>query len=343
VKILGIEYQLGSIKIDNATLMDHIKRDTKGINARAIIKTIDYFLEKSRARCRYWVEEKEKPIDMVSNCIQRLLDRSGVKKEEINVIFHTGLYSGFVEPSQAIMIAHIMGMNPQRCHDVKDACNSWIAALEWANRIIDDYPYILLVNTECFFERYRPKFFQIEHINELNYKFAGFTNGDAVTATLLCADNNKKKFNFQFNTLPEAAELCTIPNEYWELFFKPSKKIAPLGKTGELSAFMIEMKDVGEIPLIEFLNKSLTNFQSKKYTRVVTHGHAHHFWINVIKKIGLDLDIWYNVFQDYGNLAAACLPVGLANTFETGLKRGEKVILAAAASGLSFAAADFEY
>lgn len=343
MKIVGIEYQLGSIKIDNATLLDYIKRDSNGPNARSILQTIDYFIEKSRARCRYWAEEKEKPIDMICNCIQRLLKRTGIEKEEVCILFHTGLYSGFVEPAQAIMIAHIMNMHPKRCHDVKDACNSWIAAMEWANRLIDDYPYILLVNTECFFERYRPDFFRIDNINQLKYKFAGFTNGDAVTATLLCADNNEKKFQFRFQTFTDAADLCTIPNEYWELFFKPSARIAPEGRSGELAAFMNEMKDVGEAPLIEFLKKSLSDFQNRKYTSIITHGHAYHFWINVVKEIGLDPSIAYNVFRDYGNLAAACLPVGIAHTIDSGLKRGDKVMLCAAASGLSFAAADFEY
>jgi acyl-CoA:acyl-CoA alkyltransferase len=337
MEIKHIAYRLGSRLVTNNELIEMIRMCSNDIHEGDLEKTIrqiEFYLEKSGAKTRYWLSDSEKPIHMARDSVLEAIDKAGWDKQDVDYLIHVGMFRGVMEPDQASFIAQAAEMCNVKTFDVVKACDSWVIGLYVAYNFLQSKAAhkIIIVNTECTVDN-RPDCFCFKNFDEIQYKFPVITNCDAVTSTCLEV-NSDKKWEFHFSSKNELADKCAIPLPGYEKFCLPSKYMA--GKTdNRLYSYMKILNKFGKKETAALFKTSNINQNNIDY--VITHCHSETEWYEVGEKVNLDLKKIINLYGDCGNMISASIPVSLAKGIQNNIiKRGNKLVFWTASSGMSF-------
>jgi acyl-CoA:acyl-CoA alkyltransferase len=136
VRIGGIAATFPSRIISNEDILEMIaSRDSfRGdLKSSRVLQRVSQLLHYSGIKYRRWSRSHETPIQLLSEAITQALTEGGCRLADVDLLVYTGVGGGFCEPGNSYMVAHALGMKHTQCFDIRDACNSWVRALQLIN------------------------------------------------------------------------------------------------------------------------------------------------------------------------------------------------------------------
>lgn len=349
MKILSIASSLPSKRVTNDWIIEEILNRSSKHLSRLKLRRVESFLRqafmKSGTHTRYVRDQDERAIDLTLAAGRKALDKAGLAPEEIDLLIYTGVGRGWLEPAMATLFQSELGLKNATCFDVLDACASWIRSLCIAQSFLDQgvYKRIMILNSEFNNKEYTG--FEIEDTDQLAREFAQYTLGEASTATILTADDNKSNFYFSFQTWGEMHDLCQVPlpnrdeyNPQRNGNGKPAtwKPMVFFSRSTELLGFAVEKLAT------HFLSDSYLS--TRKYDIVFGHDASESSTALALQRMNVDPALAVRTHSRFGNTVSATIPLGLDTAVDEGrLTSGMNVLLICGSAGVSTAFCSFNY
>ncbi|MGD9808491.1 MAG: 3-oxoacyl-[acyl-carrier-protein] synthase III C-terminal domain-containing protein [Deferribacterales bacterium] len=315
--INGLGVALPSKLIDNEEICDLIKYYTLDLSKQELNNTllnVRNFFQYVGAKTRSWLAKNEEPIDLITCAFEKSLNLKQLSHNEIDVVIYCSIHRAVIEPSSASIVCKWLGLNPKLCFDIVDACMGWATAAEIANTLIKvkGYEHVLIITSE--FPNNEggaliPGCYTLSSVSDLQNKIAGFTMGEAATATIISKDENNSGWECVRTEFPEHSKLCYVPLHGFKRYFHDTNS--------DMTTFHAEMSklaSVGYKPSCENVQKYISVYG--KPDVVIPHSVSEVFPKKIAKKLNIDIQI-HNTFSKYGNLATSSVPVSLDNGIKT--------------------------
>lgn len=265
--------------------------------------------------------------DLATNAAKKIVAKHGA--ESIDCLIFASACGDLIEPATANIIQEKLGLTCPS-FDVKNACNSFVTALQIASSFIDSgvHKKVLIVSGEKTSNSIR---FQPENEEVMKRGLAAFSFGDAGSAVLVERSTNESGLYYQkFKTVGKHWQLCTIKGG-GSMFPFDSDKNYFEGKTSELAEIMI--KEGGT-----FFQSCLkeAGWQLSDIDHVVTHQVSWRSFEKISEQYNLPMDKIIKVCDLYGNTAAVSIPLSIYTGIESGkIKHGDKIAIVGLAAGIS--------
>lgn len=295
-----------------------------------------------QADCRFWSDKATKPLQCIADAATNAISKSGLTKNDIDIVIYTGVDRGFYEPANAYFLADFLGIRSAECFDIVDACNGWSRALQLCNGLFHagSHKVALVLNGEFpLFEGgpINPRLFRFEDSGQLEHRLPAFALGEGATATILTAEEDR---NWDYTTLslPEYADLCTISCHDAERFSKPSGRLDVNGP-GQFSSYAQDMIKYGSEHSKEIFNR--LRIPRDEIKVVLPHTVSPRAVAPIARELQIHSKVFY-IFPSLGNLISASIPAGLARVVQSGqLERGDVVAAWVGSAGMVFSAYTF--
>jgi 3-oxoacyl-[acyl-carrier-protein] synthase-3 len=245
----------------------------------------------------------------------------------IDLLIFAAASSDLIEPATANIIQAKLGLTCPVI-DIKNACNSFVSAIQVASAFIESrmYDNILIVCGEKLGEviNYAP-------LNSEDFKryISGYSLGDAGAAMLVGTGGSDIVYQ-KFRTWGEYWQLCTVEGggsrayrDHNKYYFQSDSR---------------RLKTIFQDQAPEFLNECLNEAGWKRgdIDCVVSHQISSTTTDQIARCIGIPASKFVNTFAKYGNTAAATIPLALCEAIEIGkLKKGNKLMLLGLGAGVS--------
>jgi len=345
MEIRGIAYGLPSRRVGNEELISElVERNRCRLSSkelRSLEEKMTYYLKMSGTMWRYHRAEGEKAVDIAVRTGDELIRKTGVSRDEVDLLIYTGVGRGWLEPAMGNLFLSLLGLRNATCFDILDACASWIRSLMVAKSFLDNGTYrnILVLNSEFNFREYAD--FEINRVEELGSKFSAYTIGEAATAVLLSSSLDDPEFYFSVRTWGEKHELCKIPLPNFDQYSRNGE-----GGSHKPLRFYAESERLMHFAVRKLAEHYLRDQKLRAYSPEIIFGHAASelsttTWLNLVH---LNHDLAYRTHARFGNTVSASVPLGMAMAEEEGrLKRGLKALVVVGSAGVSTACATFTY
>ena len=276
---------------------------------------------------RYFAEAGIQCSDLAAGAARKILAQ--VDPASIDCLIFAAASSDLIEPATANIVQAKLGLTCP-VFDVKNACNSFMTAMQVASSFIKsgEYKRVLITNGEILQNAIT---FNIKDELDLIKRLASFTLGDAGTAALLEMSEDESGILYhETRSMGKYWELCVIPGG-GSMFPQDCSKHFFEGKTSELrEVFARERGDL--------VDKCLAK---TGYTR----DDIDHYFIHQVSKsscealardVNIPLRKVHCIIQEYGNTAAASIPLSISLAEQAGkLKKGQKIMIIGLAAGIS--------
>lgn len=345
MKIEQLAVALPSRRVTNHEVVEEIARKSTKFSGdlSRVSRQIRRALQANGAVTRHWLCPGESSLALSVQACKKVM--AGVAGDNpIDLLICAGVYSELVEPATANLVAHQIGLDHVECFDVKAACDGWMKTLRIASVFIESgiYRRIMVVNGEFpmtpGFGIY-PELFNLSSSEQLEWRFPGFTLGEAATAMILGPDPDNV-WTFQSKTRNDLFDLCTITMPWHAARPIPSQSVAKDG-AGVFTSYGAKLHRLGFPLAYETFIESGIN--SGDVDILFTHSSSKRDWREGAEAIGLGNKI-YDIYAERGNVVSAAVPAAMALAAEDGtLKRGQKVAVLVASAGMSSSAASFVF
>ena len=345
LKIAALAHRIPSQRVSNDDVIGILRAQNQ---RRFSPETLDALESRTRrylaaagTEVRYCTSRQEKPIDLVADAARAALTRAEIDPDGIDFVIYAGVMRGWLEPSTASAIQAAVGLPRATSFDVLDACAGWLRAVEVAHGFLASGRYRagLVVNAECGMYRTLLQA-ELSSPEELEWRLATYTLGEAATATVLTRGDVESEFYVRFFSYPEHHRLCMVPLPYADEFLQTP--IEPPPTAHRFFASSGELLRTGARAIIEA-------FRADRYLSGRQHdigfGHSASAKAEqlIAAQIGL-ADIYYPIHARYGNTGSASVPLGMSLAIEEGrLRRGQRVLVVVGAAGISIGFASFEF
>ena len=344
MRLTGIDCQIPSNKIFNEDIIEMVKFYSqphfKGGLQRLETMT-RRFLKLTGSNTRFWRGEKERPVDLLSQTVNRALRMAGIEKKNINMVIYSGIDRGFIEPSNASFLCHTLGMNNVRCFDIVDACMGWSSAVQTAHAFFKADPsleYIMLLNAEFPMDKkgtILPDNFTIKEPKELDWKSPSLTLGEAASACIFQRDDS---ITPQFHFIEDSAHaaLCSIPLMNFEKYLTNPDDMAQAEM--QFYANGAALLEKGMHSSCEVLRELLNKIDYIPGV-IFPHSVSEKIIQQAFENMNLSDLLPYSTFAELGNLATASIPSAIAKVLLTGqVSKGDCCIAWVASAGMKFSA-----
>ena len=309
-----------------------------------MLRVVKTLLDRSGLVNRNWRQAGERPIDHLAAAVGSVLERSGLRHTEIDLLVYVGIGGGFREPGNSYMVAKTLGLHGAQCFDIVDACMSWTRALSLVDSLFKagKFRNALVVNAEFNLTEGMagfPQNFAIRDLEQVNYLLPSYTIGEAATATLLLPQD-PENFSIAFRSRPDLADLCMIPTAGYQGFYEVNEVVAALGE-GRFTARGTELHDwLGEeMPALV----RAAGAYPEQADVVFTHSSSTPAWTGVGKRYGFAEKI-FHIYPQTGNVVSASIPAAMALAQQAGkLAKGDQVMCLMGSAGMSFALSKFVF
>lgn len=247
----------------------------------------------------------------------------------IDCLIFAAASSDLIEPATANIVQSKLGLSCA-VFDVKNACNSFVTALQLGSSLIlsGQFRRVLVTTGEILHHAIQ---FKVDGPEELPNRLAGFSLGDAGAAALLEVSADETGFVYQTMTsLGQYWNLCTIPGG-GSMFPHSPEKMFFEGHTAELRDVFVREK--GAIFDECF---TVSGWRAEDVDHVFTHQVSKNSFDLIAHHIGIPVNRFYRIVSQYGNTASASIPLSMYLAQEEGvLKHGQKIMIIGLASGIS--------
>lgn len=265
--------------------------------------------------------------DLAVNAAAPLVAEIG--KSNIDCLIFASACSDLIEPATANIVQHKLGLHCPS-FDVKNACNSFVTALQVASSFIvsGTYNRVLIATGEKLSNAIKTT---IASDADLKNRLAALSFGDAGSAVVVERSTDESGIYHQsFLTSGKHWELCTIQGG-GSLFPFDSSKNYFTGRTSELSEVMFE--EGGAFVSEAFQN---SGWQLHDVDHFFTHQVSAKTFEMVAQYFGIPENKFHKVISEYGNTASASIPLAMERAIRQGqLRKGDKVAIIGLAAGIS--------
>lgn len=328
-KITAIAYHLPTHKVLSAEIEDKISDTFPDIPCWIIE-------EMTGVQTRYFADASVYPSDLATLAAQKALESFKIQKQDIDLLIFASASQDITEPATAnIVQKNLWILCP--VFDIKNACNSFMNALDIADSYIKSgkYKNILICSGETPSKAIR---YDVTSKDEMKQYFAGYTLGDAGAAIILSASDEKggvlgSYFYSDGNSWDTATILgggARFGNDISKNYFSWNPaKIRDTFLHLEYSELFDIMKQLW--------------WEKQDIKKVFVHQVAMSNFEHMYMMLGLEKEKFHVILPETGNIASCCIVTSLARSFEAWeLKAGDKIILIGFASGFSYGVIFYE-
>ena len=321
---------LPSQRVDNDELLRQVRASYTGPakDLHFIEGVVSRTLRQCGSQYRYIEPDRSiRVADYASRAAQACLDANGVSADEIDLLINGGIAREYFEPATVMEVAANLGIEGVHAFDVTSACAGQLDAIHTACCYLNmhDHLHTALV---CSAELTRDFLcYEIQSIEELGFKLAGLTIGNAASAWLIrrepFASGSIRLLAMRNYGLPQYWHLCQTPinGNFTSIageLFKLNVHVAP-----ELERMLAQL---------EWSPEDVDHF--------VFHQPSEKMIRNVLLKLGTDPEKAVYCHHLFGNTASTTVSLAMHQLLqEREVKPGEKLILATAASGFTMVTA----
>jgi 3-oxoacyl-[acyl-carrier-protein] synthase-3 len=294
--------------------------------------TDEWITKRTGIKERRIAAEDETTSDMAVKAAQKAIERSGIKKSDIDMIVVATISPDYFNmPSTATVVAHKMGLDKVTAFDISAACTGFIYVLSIAKAFIESgmKKNVLIIGAE-----------KMSAITDYTDRGTCILFGDGAGAAVISATENKEEAIIDLHTASDGSLGDFL--------------MTPDGGTGnphkselKAEASFIQMKgnETFKIAVRTLTSDVIKILQDNGIkSEEITHFIPHQANYRIIKAVGdalklKDEQIVLTV-EKYGNTSGASIPMAINDVYEKGeLKAGELMLLDAFGGGLTWGSA----
>lgn len=326
IKILGISSYVPETVITNDDFTSFIETSDEWITTRTGIKTRHCALDMPTWKIGSLAAEKA-------------IEKSGILKDEIDLIICTTVTPDTLIPSTACYIQRELGMNGCMAFDINCACSGFVYAMDMAQKYLasDSVRNVLIVSAE-----------ELSKVVNYTDRASCVLFGDGAAAAVIGA--SESSFSSFLGADGRGAEflkstsLHPVPNPFFGI-----KGVDPHIDEEDKGYLFQDGKEVYKFA-VSMMPQAVENVLEKAGLTVddIDMIIPHQANIRIIQtaasKLGADMDKFYVNIEKYGNTSSASIPIALTEAVETGaVKRGDRLVLVGFGAGLTYGAVCMEY
>lgn len=303
-----------------------------------IIDTTDEWITKRTGiKERRISEENEASSDLGAKAAEVAIERSGIKKEEIDLLICATVTPDYLcMPSTACLIASKLGLPNLMAFDISAACTGFVYALSIAKAFIESgmKKNVLIIGAETY-------------TSILDYTDRGtcFIFGDGAGAAIISATDNITEAIVDVNCSSDGNFDDLIKTEGGGSKHPCSQevldnKMACIRMKGN-ETFKLAVKTLTSDVKVMLEKHKLTNED-------IDHFIPHQANLRIITAVGEALGLSQEqtviTVDKYGNTSAASIPMAMNYAYEQGkIKSGDTVLFDAFGAGLTWGSALFPF
>jgi 3-oxoacyl-[acyl-carrier-protein] synthase-3 len=276
---------------------------------------------------RRFADEDMQASDLAVGAAQKILQK--IDKGTVDCLIFAAGSSDLIEPATSNIVQAKLNICCPT-FDVKNACNSFVNALQLADSLIKagQYSKILIASGEKLSSIIK---LNLDDKKDLAKRFACLSMGDGGAAALIeASDDESGIYAHLFETYGEHWPLCTVPGG-GSMHPHDGSKVYFEGKTKELRDIFLVKKD-------KIVERCLSQVDWK--IDDIDHYFMHHVSESTFDLVAKSMNVktakFFNVIKNHGNLASASIPFALSEAVDCGLlKKGDKIMLIGLAAGIS--------
>lgn len=325
-KIVSTATELGPNKTQMSDVLEEISRASQPHQV-----PVDYISKLTGVKTVYRRFEEQNASDFAAAAGKKALDRAGLKAKDVDLLIFSSASQDLIEPATSHIVSSILGADGVPVMDIKNACNSFLNALQVSNSFIrsGQYKKILIVSGETPSMAIR---WNNTSKNQFLRSFAGFTMSDAGAAAVLTASDftDESIIGIEFKSDSSKWDVGTLPTggsrrprdidaTYFDM---DGRKLA--------KAFM----SLGP----EILNQTLRkhNLSWDDFALIGMHQIADPYIDDICKILEVPADQIIRTVADYGNMTSTTMALQLELAQEQGrLKQGDLFAYVGLAGGIS--------
>jgi 3-oxoacyl-[acyl-carrier-protein] synthase-3 len=288
-------------------------------------------------RCRRVAADDVNASDLAAAAGRRVLDKTGIDPSDVDLLIYASVSQDLVEPATANIVQEKVGTHGP-VFDLKNACNSFLNALQVAEALIQNGTYRTILVTVGELPSRCIKW-SLRDRQDLRLSFPGYTLGDAGAAAVLQPSENGRGIYYRsFKTASRFWDLGVIPG---------GGSMHPRGDEwtyiqGDGSLLKDAFFEVGPAILQDAL--AATGTTCADYQRVLVHQVSMPFIRTFLDMSGVPQEKIVVTLPELGNMGAASLPVAFAVAEERGeIHRGDRLMWIGLAGGISMGVMLMEY
>jgi 3-oxoacyl-[acyl-carrier-protein] synthase III len=342
MKVAAVEHALPDRVVGNEELIQRILEHHRSHGAvqNGFEPAVRAFFERTGARERRHRAPGERALDFGVAAARRALDSAGWAPSDVDLLLYVGVGRGCLEPATANVFHCVLGLTRATAFDILDACASWLRAVDVARHMLHagTVRRVMILNCEFNFEEYIR--WDIRGLEDLARLGAGFTVGEAATATLL-EGRDDDDFHLSFRTQGEFHDLCQIPLPHHRQYLPGSES----PEEPALGFFAHATKlNTSAIEMLERQYREERVFATPPADVILGHSTSVPSRDSVARRLRVDVTRYVDTFERYGNTVSASLPLGLSLATHGGqLRRGGHVLMVMASAGISTGLCRFRY
>jgi 3-oxoacyl-(acyl-carrier-protein) synthase III len=322
-RIRGVAAHLPARTVTSAEVERRVAEESEGfVPYRGIVERM------TGIRVRHVARDDEQASDLAVAAAGKLLANEGLAAEQLDLLVFGSASQDLVEPATAHIVAAKLGA---RCpvFDVKNACNSFLNALQTADALIrtGQYGRALVCTGEVPSRAIR---WRVRDRAQFVDAFAGYTLSDAGAAMLLERGHGGGVFYRDFAAESRAWDIGTLPgggtmhprDPDFGYFAGDGRRLK--------DAFLLKGPGI-------FLDAlTATGLTWDDFAIVGVHQVTVPYLRMLRSALGIPENRLVVTLPDHGNMAAATLPVQLAAAIEAGrCGPGDRIAMLGLAGGVS--------
>jgi 3-oxoacyl-[acyl-carrier-protein] synthase-3 len=293
----------------------------------------EWITKRTGIKERHIAAENETTSDMGVKAAEKAIERSGISKDEIDMIICATISPDyFCMPSTATIIATKLGLPKATAFDISAACTGFVYILGIAKAFIESgmKKNVLIVGAE-----------KLSAITDYNDRTTCILFGDGAGAAVISATEKKEEAIIDVHTGSDGtyADLLMTPNG--------GSGSAHDALDREAAGCFMQMKGNETFKVaVRTLTKDVVeiladnDIESDKIDHFVPHQANY----RIIKAVGDALKLRPEqvvlTVAKYGNTSGASIPMAINDLYEAGgLKKGEMMLLDAFGGGLTWGSA----
>ncbi|MGA1870049.1 MAG: 3-oxoacyl-ACP synthase III family protein [bacterium] len=289
---------------------------------------------------RSYCEGNDSAVSMATKVALSAIKKADLQPDQIDCILFSAVSNPFREPSFATVLAHEIGVKHGDFFDINDTCNGFLKSVEIAQFYITGgkYKNILIVASENPYEMGggMGETQAIEEVKDIDHKFSTFFAGSGAGALILCSEGEGGEIIEYFQSRT---------SDNWDLAFYTLPGISlPKTKHEKIlpgmwaDPYSISALIIDNMPHFIIENLETKNINVNDIDLFFTHQLGDNVTFATLDKMGVDRKkAPIHTFKEFGNLAAANLPVSLGIANDKGLiNKGDTILLMSSACGLTY-------
>ena len=325
VSILGLSHVDAPHRVDSQTIEQALKPTFDRLNmSLGILEHVAGI----KAR-RYW-DEGMQPSQIAALAGREVLLKTGLDPNQLGMIINTSVCRDFIEPSTACLVHKALEL-PATCmnFDLGSACLGFINGMDMISALIESgvIRYGLVVDGETCRDVIETT---IERLNrpetteqDVREQFATLTLGSGGVAMILChrdlAPNHPQYKGGVQLSATEHAHLCQGQPTYM--------------KTQTKALLMEGVKLANQVWK---QTHSQLGWSAEELDHLILHQVSQVHTQTLGQTLGLPLDKVHVIFDEFGNIGPAAVPITLSKKAQEGVfQTGQRIALMAIGSGLN--------